>query len=510
MADVEGETFTERDGIRISFRHAVPYLLQSDDVIVNKTTLLRGASDERRLSIADALPYFLGAVDEDTAYAETRLRQLRSQRDRESRRVDAAARVIDRETDRSLALLTEAAQLNMIPEVRTDIPQDVALTTLKRIARWANASGSLSESDHLQGLYTSERLLRQRYAAIRRQMDAANATIESAKGFSDTVLQQRRRLDVVGLFRRGVERDTCPVCDSPVAARTIPLAVIETALQHLDEELSEVGRDRPKIDGHLRRLSDELVDVGRALEIVRGQIAAVVAETEQAGDQFNLDERRLRVAGRVSYYLEERQGAALGIDRNQLERLDVEIQELEQIADPEAKAERVQALQNQVSIHASDILRTLPFDPNYRACQIILNIRQLTIRFVLGPRVMQMRDVGGDESYLSGHVATLLALQRVFGDGNRPVPGVLVFDQLSRPFFPADEYHGEVEIKGDDRTDLKTYFDVLFDEVATRSTLQIIVLEHAYFSDDERYVAAVKRRWTTEDKLIPADWPRLS
>ena len=103
-----------------------------------------------------------------------------------------------------------------------------------------------------------------------------------------------------------------------------------------------------------------------------------------------------------------------------------------------------------------------------------------------------MRDVGGDESYLSGHVATLLGLHRVFDDGNRPVPGVIVFDQLSRPFFPADEYHEEVEVRGDDRRDLKTYFDVLFDEVATRGTLQIIVLEHAYFADDPREVEAVK------------------
>jgi hypothetical protein len=40
-------------------------------------------------------------------------------------------------------------------------------------------------------------------------------------------------------------------------------------------------------------------------------------------------------------------------------------------------------------------------------------------------------------------------------------------------------------------------------------TLQVIVLEHAYFADDPRYVSAVRRRWTEAEKLIPADWPKV-
>lgn len=162
-----------------------------------------------------------------------------------------------------------------------------------------------------------------------------------------------------------------------------------------------------------------------------------------------------------------------------------------------------------MSIHATELLKRLPFDPNYRASQIAFNARQLSIRFVIGPRVMQMRDIGGDESYLSGHVATLLALHRVFADGQRPVPGVIVFDQLSRPFFPADAFQGEVEVRGDDRDDLKRYFDVIFDEVEQQKSLQVIVLEHALFADDPRYVKAVKKRWTLEDRLIPPNWPRV-
>jgi hypothetical protein len=41
-------------------------------------------------SIIDSIPYFLGAVDETTARAEVRLRKLRTEYDRELRRLEAA------------------------------------------------------------------------------------------------------------------------------------------------------------------------------------------------------------------------------------------------------------------------------------------------------------------------------------------------------------------------------------------------------------------------------------
>lgn len=508
MGVVTGETFTEREGTRISFRHAIPYLLQSDDVIINKSTLLRGANDERKLSISDSLPYFLGAVDEETASAETKLRQVRTQRDRESRRIDAADKTLAGERDRALDLLTEAAQLQMVTPVPDDAPQDMITTLLQRISGWATSPDTVGEQDQLQSLYATERDLRQQYAIARRQLDAANMVIESAVGYSGAVERQKSRLDVIGYFKSDVERDACPVCNGSIREKTPSLANIETALGRLQAELSDVERDRPKIDEYAKGRSEELIRIGQELETVRTRIAAVIRESEETFERMGLDERRLRVAGRVSYYLEDRTSAEV-IDRSRIEKLDAEIRELEQIADPEAKAERIEALQTQVSIHATELLKRLPFDPNYRASQIAFNARQLSIRFVLGPRVMQMRDIGGDESYLSGHVATLLALHRVFADGQRPVPGVIVFDQLSRPFFPADAFQGEVEVRGDDRDDLKKYFDVIFDEVEQQKSLQVIVLEHALFADDPRYVKAVKRRWTLQNRLIPPDWPRI-
>ena len=56
---------------------------------------------------------------------------------------------------------------------------------------------------------------------------------------------------------------------------------------------------------------------------------------------------------------------------------------------------------------------------------------------------------------------------------------------------------------------MKQYFDLFFKEVAEQEDLQIIVLEHAFFADDERFVNAVGQRYLDPEKLIPEGWPQV-
>jgi hypothetical protein len=259
----------------------------------------------------------------------------------------------------------------------------------------------------------------------------------------------------------------------------------------------------------VQRLESEVSEGVQRLAVVRERIAAVIRESEAYSQRLEMDQRRMRVAGRASYFLESsQQGEALRAE-SPLEALQSQIQDLESLVDASARAERLNALELQVSSSATEILRQLPFDANYRDFQAMFDARKVALQFVRGSRIMQMRDVGGDESYLSGRLSVVLALQRVFAQGNRPVPGVVVLDQISRPFYSPEANPGEVQVNAADRTDLKVYFDGLFNEVATQKSLQIIVLEHAYFADDKRYQSAVVKRWGGATKLIPSDWPLL-
>lgn len=81
MGNVKSEVFgTSRDRKAVTIRSAMPLLLQDDNIIINKTTLLRGLNDyKRRQTIIDALPYYLGIIDEDTMEKEVELKILSKQ-----------------------------------------------------------------------------------------------------------------------------------------------------------------------------------------------------------------------------------------------------------------------------------------------------------------------------------------------------------------------------------------------------------------------------------------------
>ena len=56
---------------------------------------------------------------------------------------------------------------------------------------------------------------------------------------------------------------------------------------------------------------------------------------------------------------------------------------------------------------------------------------------------------------------------------------------------------------------MRRHIDFLFKQVLARSGLQVLLIEHAYFADDPRYVDATRERWTRASRkaLIPLDWP---
>ncbi|TIP79517.1 MAG: DUF3732 domain-containing protein, partial [Mesorhizobium sp.] len=120
-------------------------------------------------------------------------------------------------------------------------------------------------------------------------------------------------------------------------------------------------------------------------------------------------------------------------------------------------------------------------------------------------------EVGSDQNYLAMHLALSFSLQKLFETMRAPVPGLLVIDQISRPYYPkgGDEKRLKEMEKDDDQVAMQKIVRFLFEETARRAGLQVILIEHAYIEEDPEYVAAVKGRWTKASgvKLIPSDWP---
>jgi len=182
-----------------------------------------------------------------------------------------------------------------------------------------------------------------------------------------------------------------------------------------------------------------------------------------------------------------------------------------------------------VSRFASEIFSDLPKVEPCVDAELLFSAREPQVNVIepgVNGAVLSMADLGSDQNWLAVHVALSFGLQRHFEKERRPVPGVVVLDQLSRPYFPnqgrddIDESEDsgdvvdenltdEVSIQGDeDYLAMRQHIDFLFREVEARSGLQVLLLEHAYFASDSRYVAATRERWTRASGkgLIPREW----
>lgn len=512
MGEVSGETFgSEREGKRVSLRNAIPYLLQSDDVIINKMTLLRGANDERRQSIIDSLSYFLGVTDESTLALEEELRRLHAQRVREERKRASAERQLTSSLSVERSLAREAAEVGILPPFASEPASPVVEELLQSIVRYLPApERGESGGNQVGPLREHERELRTDLTNLRAHLRATEELIQSADGFGSTVASQERKLAMVNLLSDGGHQESCPVCSSTLGDRSPSLSAIRSAFDHIRAELSQLDRERPQLDSYAQRIRSEIDTLAGALTTVRQEIAAVVRQSEPTLEELNLEQRRNRVIGRVSFYLESREGSREVLEISPLSEIAARIEEIEDLVDLQAKQDRLREAELQLSMHATQILRSLPFEEHYHSGWVNFDTRSLRVSVVTDARTIEMRDIGSDENYLSLHVSLLLAFHRVFAARSRPVPHVVLFDQLSRPFFPPDEHAEEVIVRSDDyeRTRLKQYFDVIFLE-AQKQRLQVIILEHAYFADDPDFVAATKMRLSADDRLIPEDWPRL-
>lgn len=195
-----------------------------------------------------------------------------------------------------------------------------------------------------------------------------------------------------------------------------------------------------------------------------------------------------------------------------LDSLRAEIQELEARVNREAREIKLKRAEAKVSKFASETFKVLPTVAPCIGSDLDFSSRvpEVVVIEDASDAVLRMPDVGSDQNYLAVHIALSFALQRYFELVKAPVPGLLVLDQISRPYFPTSGDDDETEISGktedEDVRAMRQHIDFLFRETARRSGLQVILIEHAFFADDTRYVAATRERWTRNQGTLSSRW----
>ena len=511
IGDIEdADTALKAEVGRATIRHVTPYLFLSGDVIVSKNTLLHdlNRSDKAR-DIKATLPYFLGAVDQESVLAERRLRQLEAALNRLQREAKARERSQSRLTERSMALLSQAAEVGLAELPSPTATDQALLEELRGIVGSDIETASTSAGDELGVLEAERQSLVAEISGLRDKRKALNRAIREAQGYETAVSSQSHKLALVEHLKLDEKR--CPVCDAETDLGHAMAEQIHASLDIIREEVATVDQLHPELVEQFSEVEEQVTSRSGRLREVEAQIGAIIRQTEAARRAATLAQARALVIGRASQFLETTV-EDFDLPKVDLQPLREEIAELQDKVDPQAKRDRLRDAENMISGYATEILAELPTEvPATNARMQFSASPRLTLVEPERRSVLSLTEIGSDQNYLSIHLALSFALQKHFETIHGPVPGLLVIDQISRPYYPegGDERSLEdMEIDGD-RQAMRKIVGFLFEETARRTGLQVILIEHAYIDDDSRYVDATLERWTkaSGEKLIPSDWP---
>jgi hypothetical protein len=496
-------------------RHVTPYLFVTKEVIYSETVLLHGLEKaDKARDILASMPYFLRVNDEASAMAERRLRQLQRSLDKEEARERSRASADSALKQRAVSLLTEAHRIGIAPAPSSDSGEADLLAQIKEVSETQLEANNYPSEGELGALHARRREILGALGSVRRQLQATRTAIREAAGFESAVTRQREKLTLAEHLHIQDIPVFCPVCDAPSDRGRETARALQATLITVRAESVAVERVKPKLVEHDRALDEEIHRLNSELRQVDDQIRTWLRQSEETRQLADLAQLRAHLLGRVSFFLES------SVDEPHqpspdLNVLRTEIAELEARVDREAKEIKLRRAENKISQFASEVFAALPTVAPCVGSELDFSSRQpeVTVIEAKSGAVLRMPDVGSDQNYLAVHIALSFALQRYFEAVMAPVPGLLVLDQISRPYFPTSgEDEDETEIAGreedEDVQAMRRHVDFLFGESARRSGLQILLIEHAYFADDPRYVAATRERWTRASgrALIPLDW----
>jgi hypothetical protein len=496
---------------RATVRDIPPYLFLSGDVIISRETLLHDLNrPEKAQDIKASLPYFLGAVDQASVLAARRLRQLEAALTKIEREAKARDKGQTLLKERSMGLLTQALGVGLVTELPSpELPDSSLLGHLQEVANKGMSSIDTRDYEARTILEEERRELVAGLQALRAKRQFLKQTMREATGYETAVSGQAHKLRLVEHLKLGDGR--CPVCDARNDAGLEMAAQIQDSLNIVANEVFVFDTIRPNLDDHSSQVEGQIRSKYGRLKEIESQLSGLVRVDDEAVKTGSLLQERARVVGRIDQFLET---TAKDFQTGAVDTasLALEIESLRNRVDPQSRRERLRDAEIMISSYATDMLSELPTEvPATNSRFVFSSTPSVSLIEPTRRAALAMAEIGSDQNYLAIHLALAFSLHKLFEGIEAPVPGLLVIDQISRPYYPkgGDEKRLLEMEKDDDQVAMQKIVRFLFEETARQAGLQVILIEHAYIEEDPEYVAAVKGRWTKASglKLIPSDWP---
>jgi hypothetical protein len=498
-----------RQPLRATISHAKFYLFQPQYRIADRTVLFyRQDEDFVPQAIKDTLPYLLGAVGDERYDRILALRRARRELKLLERRVADEEAIRGRDNSRALSLLMEAQQAGLLPNVAPPDEFEEMATALRECLAWLPKTADVQSNDSLRGLQQQRDDMRGEYERLQTEIEAAKVFGAEQQGFSEEAVEQKHRLESIGLFAANpVDGHSCPLCNQELPFATPAAQEINKSLANLNLQLEAVTRQRPRLTEYISERENRVTILRQSLTENRAAIEAVIAQEEVLQQERNREAQQARIVGRVSLFLESLKDTKENRDLLvRLEAARLRVTELENAVSDEVVDDRVEACLRIIGRQMSDWSRQLELE--YADAPLGLDLQDLTVVAFRDSGPVPMYEMGSGENWLGCHLLTHLALHKWFVERKRPVPHFLMLDQPTQVYFPADppEDMSVMDLADEDRHAVERMYHLIFDlaeELAPH--LQIIITDHADLAADW-FQEAVVERWRKGKKLVPAEW----
>jgi hypothetical protein len=507
----EGST---RQPLRASARHAILFCLQAQDEIANRRLLFHRQGEQfLPQTIRDALPYFLGAVDEDHFLALKRYQDART-RLRRLEREHAESQALTRDSSVSArALLTEAQRAGLVPADALAEDASGVRQLLRRAAGPLPVSFSPMDDPEadLTVLDERRRSLLGQLQELREEIADVTRLSREASEFEAEAREQEARLASIGLIAGADEdvRDTCPLCESHLATPIPKVTEIRASLANVQTQLRSVRRDAPRLQERLAGLESRRSDVNEQLRNVHSDITKRIQDNERLRLEQHQFAEQARVAGRIAYYLENVTVVALDSDLSRrLEQLRAEVKELQAVLDDDATQERLMTALSLIGRDLTDLATELGLEHGENPLR--LDLKHLTVVADNDDGPLSLAQMGSGENWVGYHVAAHLSLHKLFRRRKRPVPGFLMLDQPSQAHYPPErDEGGRIDgLPDEDQAAVRQLFRLLYQYCTQRAPgMQIIVADHVELLDDW-FRESIAELWRDGIALIPQHWFR--
>ena len=508
------EEWSSRRPLEASSRHAIFFCLQAQDEVANRRLMFHRQGEQYvPQAIRDALPYFLGAVDEDQLltlkrYQDVRMRLRRLERDY------AEVQSITRDASKSArSLLGEAQRAGLVPPDAQPEDASGVLTLLQEATAPRPITFSTVDDPEadLTDLDERRRSLLQQLQDLREEIDDVGRLSREASQFEVEASEQEARLASIGLIADAGEDEgeTCPVCESHLAVSVPAVAEIQASLANVQTQLRSVRRDAPRLQERLAGLESRRAGLNERLRDVQTDIAKRIQDNEKLRLEQHQFAEQARVAGRISHYLENT--AAVAEDSElprQLDHLRAEIRELEAALDDDAAQERLMTALNLLGRDLTSIAKRLGLEHGENPLR--LDLKRLTVVADTDEGPLSLAQMGSGENWVGYHIAAHLSLHTLFHRRGRPVPGLLMLDQPSQAHYPPErDERGRIdELPDEDQAAVRRLFRLLHRYCAELAPdMQIIVADHVELLEDW-FRDSMAERWRDGIALVPQSWLR--